>query len=94
MSMKRMAACLAATASLALAAAGPASAERYPEGPGQPGLSGAIFEGHGVIHCQALTELFSGEELAPGTIPAGVVTLPSGRRISTTPEGKATCLFQ
>lgn len=90
---KRMAACLAVTASLVLAAAVPASAQRLPEGPGQPALTGAISEGHGVIHCQALTELFTGEELAPGTIPAGVVTLPDGRRISTTPEGQATCPF-
>jgi hypothetical protein len=75
--IKKIAACLAVTALLGAVAASPASAQRFPEGPGQPVLTGEL-ESHGVLHCQAFIEMFIGEELPPGTFPGNIVVLPNG----------------
>jgi hypothetical protein len=83
--MKKIAACLAATAVLGAMAASPASAQRFPEGPGQPVLTGEL-ESHGVIHCQAFIELFIGEELPPGLFPGVIVVLPDGTLKDVSPD--------
>jgi len=67
----------------------PASAQILPEAPpkGQPAISGEL-ERQGVIHCQPIAELFTGLEFAPGTLPGGIVVLPSGEWKYVGPEGK------
>lgn len=69
-------------------------AERFPEGPGQPAITGIVTEEagnpngvHGVIHCQALVELFGGESYPPGTFPGGIVVHPS-ESVAVGPPGK------
>lgn len=69
--------------------AGPATATIFPEPPakGQPVLSGEL-ERQGIAHCQPLIELFTGQEFAPGTLPGGIVVLPSGEFKLVGPQDK------
>ncbi len=89
MLIRKSLATVVAILSLAALVAAPASAERFPESPGQPALSGyfAGEEAHGVIHCQPLAELFGGGPYAPGTYPGVVVVNPN-----RTVFGGQTCL--
>jgi hypothetical protein len=76
---KKVLLCVVVMALMAIGASS-ASADRLPEGPGQPAISGHFGSNgeQGVAHCEALLELFSGQEIAPGTYPGGIVLLPSG----------------
>ena len=81
--MKGKLAVIGATLAISLAAlSGPAGAERLPEPgtPGQPLASGQLSgsEAHGVIHCQAVAELFIDPSLKPGSAPGGIVITPNG----------------
>jgi hypothetical protein len=87
--IKRAAACLAVTALLGVAAS-PASADRLPDGSGQPvaNLPANGNISHGVIHCQAWLELLSGQEFPKGTYPGVVVALPDGTVRDASPDGR------
>jgi hypothetical protein len=74
-----------------------ASAQRAPEGPGQPVATGILFEGeeapggqesHGVIHCQAYVEavFLSGLTYPPGTYPGVIVTNRNGTHSAGPPN--------
>jgi len=78
--------CIAAMA-LAGMLASPAAAERFPEGPsGQPAISGHLGEPEvAVAHCQSTLELLTGAEFQPGTYPGGIVLLPNGKILQTSP---------
>lgn len=81
--------CLA-TAAAAAALAGPAMADRFPEGSGQPILSGELHgeEEHGVVHCQPIGE-FLGSSNAES---AGVIAVNPDQTRLAAPSG-GTCEF-
>jgi hypothetical protein len=77
--IKKIGACLAVTALLGVAAS-PASANRYPEVPGESGRPGLTGDGktHIVVHCQRAMELLLGVEAPQATYPGVVIFYPDG----------------
>jgi hypothetical protein len=91
-SIRRMLTVLVAVCCIGALSASPASAERLPEGPGKPALTGRSLLGEDplvVVHCQTLMELFGLGTFPPGTYPGVVfVTANSPQRVVGPPNNQ------